>query len=223
MLEDSGAAQEFIASVTEKMQAAPAGVLLNEAIAAGLNSSVSQTKANSHIDILTGAEAIDDNDYFCYRNTVLQTSAAAIRADDRLQVEHFGPVTLFVVCEDMDDLRATVDALEGNLTTTVHAEDSELADIGGLLHQLREKSRACDLEWLPNRCRRRTRPCSTADPTRRQLRPARPQSARTRFTALCGPIAFQNVPDALLPDPLKDANPLGIMRLVDDVYKTEGL
>ena len=24
------------------------------------------------------------------------------------------------------------------------------------------------------------------------------------------PIAFQNVPDALLPDPLKDGNPLGI-------------
>ena len=35
------------------------------------------------------------------------------------------------------------------------------------------------------------------------------------------PIAFQNVPDALLPDPLKDSNPLGIMRMVDDVY-TDG-
>ena len=35
------------------------------------------------------------------------------------------------------------------------------------------------------------------------------------------PIAFQNVPNALLPDALKDGNPLGIMRLVDDVY-TDG-
>ena len=29
------------------------------------------------------------------------------------------------------------------------------------------------------------------------------------------PIAFQNVPDALLPPALQDANPLGITRLVD--------
>ena len=91
-------------------------------------------------EVLTGGEASDDGDAFCYTNTVMQTSAAAIRADDRLQVEHFGPVTLFVLCDDGDDLRATVAALEGNLTTTVHAEASELADIGELLHQLREKA-----------------------------------------------------------------------------------
>ena len=29
------------------------------------------------------------------------------------------------------------------------------------------------------------------------------------------PVCFQNYPDSLLPDPLKNANPLGIQRLVD--------
>jgi NADP-dependent aldehyde dehydrogenase len=29
------------------------------------------------------------------------------------------------------------------------------------------------------------------------------------------PVAFQNMPDALLPDALKDANPLNIWRIVD--------
>ena len=32
------------------------------------------------------------------------------------------------------------------------------------------------------------------------------------------PVCYQNYPDALLPDALKDANPLGIMRLVDSGY-----
>ena len=36
------------------------------------------------------------------------------------------------------------------------------------------------------------------------------------------PIAFQNVPDALLPPALQDGNPLGILRLVDGVY-TDGV
>ena len=71
LLEDSRASQDFIAAVTEKMQAAPAGVLLNEAIAAGLDNAVSQTAANPQISILTGGDAIADGDYFWYSNTVM--------------------------------------------------------------------------------------------------------------------------------------------------------
>ncbi|MNJ73305.1 Alpha-ketoglutaric semialdehyde dehydrogenase [compost metagenome] len=37
------------------------------------------------------------------------------------------------------------------------------------------------------------------------------------------PVCYQNVPDALLPDALKDANPLGIQRLVDGQYSRQGL
>ena len=66
LLEDSRASQDFIAAVTEKMQAAPEGVLLNEAIADGLDSTVSQTAANPQINVLTGGDAIADGDYFCY-------------------------------------------------------------------------------------------------------------------------------------------------------------
>ena len=155
LLQDSPAAQDFIAAVTEKMSAAPAGVLLNETIARGLESAVGQTRTNPDISVLTGGEAIAESDSFCFSNTVMQTSAAAIRADDRLQVEHFGPVTLFVVCDDGDDLRATVDALEGNLTSTIHAEAEELEDISDLLHQLREKAGRVIWNGLPHRRRRR--------------------------------------------------------------------
>src|SRR3546814_9733903 len=31
------------------------------------------------------------------------------------------------------------------------------------------------------------------------------------------PVCFQNYPDSLLPEPLKNANPLGIQRLVDEI------
>lgn len=220
LLEESPASQDFIAAVTEKMGAAPAGVLLNEAIAAGLDATVSQTAANPQISVLTGGEAISGSGQICYSNTVMRTSAAAIRADDRLQVEHFGPVTLFVVCQDGDDLRATVAALEGNLTATVHAEADELESIGGLLHQLREK--AGRVIWngfptgvavVPAMQHGGPYPATTA--------PGTTSVGMNAIYRFMRPIAFQNVPDALLPAALQDANPLGIMRLVDDVY-TDG-
>ena len=220
LLEDSRASQDFIAAVTEKMNAAPAGVLLNEAIAAGLDSTVSQTAANPQIRVLTGGDAIADGDYFCYSNTVMQTSAAAIRADDQLQVEHFGPVTLFVVCEDGNDLSATVDALEGNLTTTVHAEEDELESIGDLLHQLREKAGRVIWNGFPTGVAV-VHAMQHGGPYPATTAPGTTSVGMNAIYRFMRPIAFQNVPDALLPEPLKDGNPLGILRLVDDVY-TDG-
>jgi len=220
LLQDSPAAQDFIAAVTEKMSAAPAGVLLNETIARGLESAVGQTMTNPDISVLTGGEAIADSDYFCFSNTVMRTSAAAIRADDRLQVEHFGPVTLFVVCEDADDLRATVDALEGNLTSTIHAEAEELEDISDLLHQLREKAGRVIWNGFPTGVAV-VQAMQHGGPYPATTAPGTTSVGMNAIYRFMRPIAFQNVPDALLPDPLKDGNPLGILRLVDDVY-TDG-
>ncbi|MCY4465042.1 MAG: aldehyde dehydrogenase (NADP(+)) [Chloroflexi bacterium] len=218
LLEDSAASQAFIAAVTEKMSAAPAGVLLNEAVAAGLESAVSQTTANPQIRLLTGGEA-SAGEAFCYRNTVLQTRAAAIRADQGLQTEHFGPVTLFVLCDDAEDLSATIKSLEGNLTSTLHAEADEA--VAGLLSLLREK--AGRVIWndfptgvavVPAMQHGGPYPATTA--------PATTSVGTNAIYRFMRPIALQNVPDALLPAPLQDANPLGILRLVDGEY-TDGM
>ncbi len=222
LLQDSEASQDFISAVSEKMKDAPAGVLLNEAIARGLEGAVSQTKDNPNIEVLTGGDAIADSEYFCFSNTVMQTTAAAIRADDRLQVEHFGPVTLFVLCDDDADLRATVDALEGNLTSTVHAEADELGDIDALLHQLREKAGRVIWNGFPTGVAV-VHAMQHGGPYPATTAPGTTSVGMNAIYRFMRPIAFQNVPDALLPDALKDANPLGILRLVDDVYRAEPL
>jgi len=220
LLQDGPLAQNFIAAVSEKMSAAPAGVLLNETIARGLQGTVGQTTANPQIEVLTGGDAVADSDSFCFSNTVLQTTASAIRADDSLQVEHFGPVTLFVVCEDDADLRATVNALEGNLTSTIHAEADELDDIGDLLHQLREKAGRVIWNGFPTGVAV-VHAMQHGGPYPATTAPGTTSVGMNAIYRFMRPIAFQNVPDALLPDALKDGNPLGILRLVDDVY-TDG-
>ena len=220
LLEDSAASRQFIDAVSDKMAKAPQGVLLNQAVAQGLQGAVSQTAAHAQIDIMTGAQAGSEGQSFCYSNTVMRTSAAAIRQDDSLQIEHFGPVTLFALCEDGAELRETVDALEGNLTTTLHAEDSELDAIGDLLHQLREK--AGRVIWngfptgvavVPAMQHGGPYPATTA--------PGTTSVGTNAIYRFMRPVAFQNVPDALLPAALQDANPLGILRLVDGEY-TDG-
>ena len=216
LLEDSAASRDFIADVSGKMADAPAGVLLNEAIERGLRRVVDDTSGRADIAVLTGAEPAD-GDAFAYCNTVMRTTAAALRADPALQTEHFGPATLFVVCDDMADLRATVDSLEGNLTSTIQAEAEELESIGGLLHQLREKAGRVIWNGFPTGVAV-VHAMQHGGPYPATTAPATTSVGMNAIYRFMRPIAFQNVPDALLPSALQDANPLGILRLLDGEY-----
>jgi hypothetical protein len=46
--------------------------------------------------------------------------------------------------------------------------------------------------------------------------PATTSVGMTAIKRFMRPVAYQDVPESLLPDALKDANPLGIWRLVDE-------
>jgi acyl-CoA reductase-like NAD-dependent aldehyde dehydrogenase len=49
-------------------------------------------------------------------------------------------VTVFVVCQSIDDMTETLKALEGNLTATIHAEESRQDQASKLYGLLREKA-----------------------------------------------------------------------------------
>ncbi|HET9072307.1 MAG TPA: hypothetical protein VFN60_10370, partial [Acidimicrobiales bacterium] len=57
---------------------------------------------------------------------LLAVSAEQLLANgDRLLVECFGPTSLVVGYRDLDQLLAVADALDGQLTATIHAEGTE--------------------------------------------------------------------------------------------------
>jgi NADP-dependent aldehyde dehydrogenase len=107
-----------------------------------------------------------------------------------------------------------VDALQGNLTAAVHAEDEDLTIAGELFSRLREKAGRLIWNGYPTGVEvvyamqhGGPYPATTA-----------PQTTSVGLTAIqrfMRPVAFQNMPNALLPDALKDANPLNIWRIVD--------
>lgn len=218
---DDRAGQQFIARFTEKMAATQPGVLLNPAVQQGLISAVAGTLARPGVSLLTGGEALPGP--ACgYAHTVLATTADVFRAEPALQAEHFGPVTLFVRCASFDDLLDTLAVLEGNLTATVHAEPDELEIAGRLFAILREKAGRLIWNGFP-----------TGVEVVHAMQHGGPYPATTAsWTTSVGmmairrflrPVAFQNWPDALLPDALKNANPLGIWRIVDDVLTRDAL
>lgn len=147
---------------------------------------------------------------------VARVDAADFRRRPELAREIFGPYTLLVTARDAGELAAIARELEGQLTASVHgtAEDFAASATAELLAVLPHKA---------------GRLVCNGFPTGVEVVPAMnhggpfPASTDARFTAVgtasifrwARAVTYQNFPDAQLPDALKDANPLGLLRLVD--------
>lgn len=213
--------RHFIHLYRDKMAAREPGVLLNEQIERGLEHAVAATQSRSTVHTLTGGLVVE-GDSFSYANTVLQTDSVAFAADPQLQTEHFGPVTLFVVCENRAELEGAISALHGNLTATIHAEMDEMDTAEGLFSLLREKVGRLIWNGFPTgvevvyaQQHGGPYPATTA--------PATTSVGMTAIQRFLRPVAFQNMPDTLLPDALKNANPLGIWRVVNGELTRDGV
>ncbi len=216
---DDETSADFIAQVTRKMADKQPSILLNQAVESGLQQSVAEIASRADVQVLTGGAALEEGG-FCYPNTVLQTTSQAFRADPHLQDEHFGPVTLFVKCQSLDDLLATLPALEGSLTATVHAAGSEHEAASAVFDALRDKAGRLLFNGFPT---------GVAVVHAMHHGGPYPASSSAHFTSVgktaikrwLRPVAYQNLPDAMLPDALKRDNPLGIWRIVDSAYTTD--
>ncbi len=145
-----------------------------------------------------------------------------LTGDELLQEEVFGPTTVVVEVADKAELVQALHGLRGQLTATLIAEPDDLQAYGDLLVLLEQKAGRLLLNGYPTGvevCEAMVHGGpypATSDPRGTSVG----SLAIDRFLR---PVCYQNYPDALLPDALKDANPLGIQRLVDSVSSTAAL
>ncbi len=132
-----------------------------------------------------------------------------------LHKEVFGPFSLIVECEHEEGLLKVALSLEGQLTTTLIATTQEAADNKTLIDILKEKCGRLIFNGVP-----------TGVEVGLGMHHGGPYPATTdsRFTAVgadgikrfARPICYQGWTNDLLPDELKDENPLGLWRTVNN-------
>jgi NADP-dependent aldehyde dehydrogenase len=147
--------------------------------------------------------------------------AQALLDRPELLEEHFGPGTVVAVARDLDELVRLAGALPGSLTATVHAQDGEAAaPVGALAATMAARSGRLVWNGVPTgvtvghaTVHGGPYPATTA--------PATTSVGTAAVRRFQRPVAYQGWPDAMLPAELRDANPLGIVRLVDGVWTRE--
>lgn len=206
--------EAFIATYARLMGEKTPGVLLNAGTEQSLERSVASTSAKSTVETLTGGHRVEA-DGFCYANTVLKTTGAAFINDPELQNEHFGPVTLFVACDSMDELVAAVGHLDGNLTATIHANEDELGmSAAPIVNLLREKAGRLLINDVPTGVEV-IYSQTHGGPYPATTMPGTTSVGMMAIKRFMRPVTYQNFPDVLLPDALKWDNPLKIWRIID--------
>lgn len=216
---DGQGSRDFVAEVSARMAAAQPGILLNQNIEAGLQRAVARTAAHEQVQQLAGGGIVQGPSY-CFANTVLQVDAASFRANPTLQEEHFGPVTLFVVAPSPSELLESIGALQGNLTATIHAEPEEEELAAALISLLREKAGRLIWNGFPTGVEV-VYAMQHGGPYPATTAPASTSVGMMAIKRFLRPVAYQGVPDELLPAALQEANPLGIWRIVNGRWTQE--
>jgi NADP-dependent aldehyde dehydrogenase len=148
---------------------------------------------------------------------IAKVTASRFLENPRLHEEVFGPFSLVVNCADEAELAQVIQALPGQLTGTLMAEASEIEHYAALVQVLQNKVGRLVFNGVP-----------TGVEVGHAMQHGGPFPATTdsRFTSVgtaairrfVRPVAYQDFPDALLPDALKRDNPLNIWRILNGVW-----
>lgn len=215
----SVANETFETTLKKALSDAPRGYLLNPQIAASLQRGLNRLQENPHTEWLNRAEFEDGS--MTPPNAVFKTTAQHFLDDASLAEEVFGPVTLYVVCENQDRIMEVAGSLNGNLTASIHAdEDPELAaELNNVLTQKVGRvifnGFPTGVEVCPSQQHGGPYPAASVSAST-----SVGTGAIVRFARF---VALQGCPDHLLPDALKNDNPLGIYRHVNGVLTTDAI
>src|SRR5579864_396931 len=186
--------------------------LLTEAIHSSYDSAIAKRKADPAVTVLAEKQKSGAAG-FCAHSAVFEANADAILGSE-LESEIFGPTTLLVLHSSREQILDIARSLEGHLTATIHGTEQDLRDFADLIQILETKVGRLVFNGFPTGVEVTHAMVhggpypSTSD--------GRSTSVGTqaifRFTRL---VCYQGFPDNAVPDELKEANPLGIWRMID--------
>lgn len=157
-------------------------------------------------------EAVKEN----YAPPVITTvNGATFLKNPTLHQEVFGPFSMVVQCENEDELTSVIRQLEGQLTGTIISDENEISNYTEVVNAMQDRVGRIIFNGVPTGVE--------VCPSMVHGGPF-PASSDSRFTAVgtnsinrwVRPFSYQDFPNELLPDALKNENPLGIIRLVNN-------
>jgi NADP-dependent aldehyde dehydrogenase len=216
IIEDGENSSLFIEKIKSLFSQFPGGSMLTEGIKKQFDKAIAAAQAEDDIDVVSLGQAATT--FTGVTPTLLTVKADAV-LHSKFQIEEiFGPSSIIIVAKDVSQMEELAHFFSGHLTASLFGLNAagKPAQVR-LLNILTQKVGRLIVDGFPTGVEvchsmvhggpfpSTTFAGSTSVGT----------SAIYRFTR---PLCFQGLPHHLLPDELKDDNPLGIMRRIDGKY-----
>jgi NADP-dependent aldehyde dehydrogenase len=205
--------QEFISTLSSEIKRITPGTMLHPGIAKAYTEH--RTKALTQPDVATVAISETKAGENQGIATIASASAQAFLNNPVLHQEVFGPYSLVIRCADSKEMTEVARKLEGQLTATLMATEKDITDNNELVEAVQDICGRFIVNGVP-----------TGVEVCLSMHHGGPYPATTdsRFTSVgadgikrfARPVSFQNWPDSLLADELKNSNPLDIWRTVNN-------
>ncbi len=210
----SPALENFKTVLKEAIATIPSATMLTEGIAQNYINLSADIVNEGGVALLSASTVKNSELQNQSEAKIAQVSASDFIRNPKLREEIFGPYSLLVVAQDMAELEKAVEVLEGQLTATVMADQQELQNYHALINKLTDKTGRIILNGVPTG----VEVCAAM-----QHGGPFPATNDSRFTSVgstainrfARPLAYQDWEQGLLPDELKNENPLGIFRTVN--------
>lgn len=206
--------KSFKKAVSEAASVSNGGVMLNSAIESAYNKGVGTFSKQS--DVLSSG--VKPDAFLSAQPFIFHCNADKYLSDFTLHQEVFGPSSIMVETSGKAQMLKIASELEGHLTASVFGTDQELVENADLLQTLEQKVGRLIINGFP----------TGVEVTHAMVHggpfPATTDSRSTSvgtasITRFTRPVCFQDMPQVLLPDELKDSNPLNIWRKIDGEFK----
>jgi NADP-dependent aldehyde dehydrogenase len=207
---------EFLDAAKQTLGTTPAATMLTPGIHTAYQEGVTKLAASSCLtEVARGVEARKGS--FEGQAVLFATDAPGFKSDPAVQEEVFGSSSVVVRCPDVATMRSLIEEMEGQLTATLQLDEPADVEAARMLMPVLERKvgRVLVNGW----------------PTGVEVGHAMvhggpyPSTSDGRTTSVGSlairrflrPVCYQDLPAALLPEALRDGNPLGLWRRIDGV------
>jgi len=207
----------FQRELAQTMNAVAPATMLHAAICDAYHNGLTHVSSVPGVNLLARSHQLADATRTHGEAVLLHTDADNFRKHPELAEEVFGPCTVLISAKTIEEMEEIARSLEGQLTATVHGTPGDLAKAAGLLRLLERKAGRLIINGFP-----------TGVEVCASMNHGGPYPATTdvRFTSVgtaalyrvVRPVCYQDFPPSLLPDALRDDNPLRIRRMIDGKY-----
>lgn len=205
--------QSFAACLSARVSQTEPAVLLNRATLQSYRHGLEKLRDTNGVETTLGLAASANR----ASAALFESSVDVFRQDVTLREEIFGPATIVLSAAGREEILEFARGLAGHLTSTVHGTDDDLEEYRELIEVLETRTGRIVFNGYPTG----VEVCSSMNHSGPY-----PASTDARFTSVgtasilrfVRPVCYQNCPESALPLELREENPLGIWRMVDNVW-----